>query len=69
MKKLRRMTKKDITGKVVILPLTVDTTSYKYDFEQIGYNSGVYGWNWSAYKKDNDPTWYIQGYRNMPKEN
>ena len=65
MKELKKLTKKDITGKVVILPLTESMEA----FEKIGYNAGIYGWNWSAYKKDGDATWYLQGYRNMPKKN
>lgn len=28
----------------------------------LGYNSGVYGWNWSLYK--DNKTLYIDGYRN-----
>ncbi len=66
MKKLR-LTRKDIIGKAVILPLTVDTFAEGY--REIGYNAGIYGWNWSAYQKDGDATWYIQGYRNFPKTN
>lgn len=60
-----KMTRKDIQGTVLIVPITFALTSDH--FIKIGYNSGVYGWNWSAYKKINDPfTWYIQGYRNFP---
>ena len=29
---------------------------------ELGYNSGVYGWNWSLYM--DDKTLYIDGYRN-----
>lgn len=63
--KKARLTRKDIIGKAVILPLTVDV--FAGDYEEIGYNAGIWGWNWSAYKKDGDATWYLQGYRNFPK--
>ena len=66
MKMIKRMARKDIKGEVVILPITADT-SVTEGYEEVGYNAGVYGWNWSAYKKGNDATWYIQGYRNFPK--
>lgn len=35
-------------------------------YPKIGYNAGVYGWNWSAYQV-NPNTVYIQGYRSFPK--
>lgn len=61
-----KLTRKDVVGNVLIVPLTVSLTTNQ--FIKIGSNSGVYGWNWSAYKKINDPyTWYVQGYRNFPK--
>lgn len=68
MKMIKRMTRKDIKGEVVILPITADTSVNK-GYEEVGFNAGVYGWNWSAYKKDSDAKWYIQGYRNFPKTN
>ena len=68
MKMIKRMTKKDITGEVVILPITADT-SVDEGSHEVGYNAGVYGWNWSAYKRDNYSALYIKGYRNLPKEN
>ena len=68
MKMIKRMSKKDLKGEVVILPITTDT-SVTEGYEEVGYNAGVYGWNWSAYKRNNDFAWYVQGYRNLPKEN
>lgn len=65
---MRRMTKKDVTGKVIILPGTTNTANENGGYKKIGYNAGVNGWNWSAYKRDNDPVLYIQGYRNLPKK-
>ena len=38
----------------------------KYDLIKIGYNSGVYGWNWSAYIDPKTNTLYIDCYRNVP---
>ena len=32
------------------------------DLLELGYNSGVYGWNWSLYL--GEKTLYIDGYRN-----
>lgn len=63
--KKAKLTRKDVKGEVVILPITVDTFAEGY--HEVGYNAGAYGWNWSAYKKSSDPTWYLQGYRNFPK--
>lgn len=31
----------------------------------IGYNSGIYGWNWDAYEIDAN-TVLVTGYRNLP---
>lgn len=63
---MSKLTRKDVVGNVLIVPLTIELLSDQ--FIKIGFNSGVYGWNWSAYKKINDPvTWYIQGYRNFPR--
>lgn len=60
-----KLTRKDIVGNVLIVPITFALTSDQ--FIKIGSNSGVYGWNWSAYKKINNPyTRYVQGYRNFP---
>ena len=60
----KQMTKNDIKGDVIIVPMTEDLSN---NYNKIGYNSGTFGWNWSAYKKVDDPyTWYIQGYRNFP---
>ena len=39
---------------------------YNLPYEKIGSNSGTYGWNWSAYKVDND-TVIVRGYRSFPK--
>ena len=61
---MEKMTKNDIKGDVIIVPMTEDLSN---NYNKIGYNSGTFGWNWSAYKKVDDPyTWYIQGYRNFP---
>jgi len=35
------------------------------DLKCIGYNSGIYGWNWNAYEIDNN-TVLVTGYRNLP---
>ena len=38
----------------------------KYSLVEYGYNSGVYGWNWTAYKDIENDTLYISYYRNVP---
>ena len=38
----------------------------KYDLLKLGSNSGVYGWNWSAYLDPETNTLYISCYRNVP---
>lgn len=65
---MKELTKNDIKNKVVILPGTVNTSNENSGYKKVGYNAGVNGWNWSAYKRDNNSTWYIQGIRNLPKE-
>lgn len=64
--KEKKLTKKDIVGKAFILPISANT-AVGSGYVKVGYNAGVYGWNWSAYKKENDSAWYLQGYRNFPK--
>ena len=43
-----------------------DDNISKYDLKEIGYNSGVYGWNWTAYLYTKTDTLYISCYRNVP---
>ena len=38
----------------------------KYDLIELGYNSGVYGWNWTAYLDPKTSTLYVSCYRNVP---
>ena len=38
----------------------------KNEFRVIGYNRGVYGWNWTAFYDPKEDTLYIDGYRNFP---
>lgn len=38
----------------------------KYDLIELGYNTGVYGWNWTAYLDPKTSTLYISNYRNVP---
>jgi hypothetical protein len=38
----------------------------KYDLVELGYNSGVYGWNWTAYLDSDTNTLYVSYYRNVP---
>ena len=38
----------------------------KYDLLELGYNAGVYGWNWTIYADNRTDTLYISCYRNVP---
>lgn len=38
----------------------------KYDLLKLGSNSGVYGWNWTAYLDTDTNTLYVSNYRNVP---
>ena len=33
---------------------------------ELGYNAGVYGWNFTAYADNENDTLYISYYRNVP---
>lgn len=59
-----KLTNKDITNNFSNIIQAQD--GYTPPYPKIGYNAGVYGWNWSAYQVDRD-TVYIQGYRSFPK--
>ena len=36
-------------------------------WEYLGYNAGVYGWNWTAWLSKDHATVLIASYRNTPK--
>ena len=38
----------------------------KHDLVKLGYNAGVYGWNWTAYADSETDTMYVSYYRNVP---
>lgn len=38
----------------------------KWSLLKLGYNSGVYGWNWTAYLDTGTDTLYVSYYRNVP---
>lgn len=67
------MTKKDLYYYDVINAndnATIDALEKVGLIQKIGYNSGVYGWNWSAYiYKNNLDIIFIEGYRSFPKTN
>lgn len=37
-----------------------------YKLINLGSNSGIYGWNWTAYLDPETDTLYISDYRNVP---
>ena len=43
-----------------------DDNISKYDMEELGSNSGVYGWNWTLYYSPANNTYYCNSYRNAP---
>lgn len=38
----------------------------KASLVKLGYNAGVYGWNWSLYADNETDTLYCSYYRNVP---
>lgn len=45
-----------------------DDSIGKSSLIKLGYNTGVYGWNWTMYLNPSAKTIYISNYRNLPKE-
>ena len=45
-----------------------DDGKSKYDMLELGYNRGLYGWNWTAYLDTKTDTLYIDCYRNVPND-
>ena len=43
-----------------------DCGKSRYDLVELGFNRGVYGWNWTAYADNETDTLYISCYRNVP---
>ena len=43
-----------------------DSGKSRYELKELGYNSGVYGWNWTIYADPATDTLYISCYRNVP---
>ena len=43
-----------------------DSGKSKWELYELGYNSGVYGWNWTTYLDRETSTLYISYYRNVP---
>ena len=43
-----------------------DAPCGKYALLRLGSNSGVYGWNWTAYADTGTDTLYVSYYRNVP---
>lgn len=64
------MTRKELLGYARLHNCIVVKVDYGFDVAKIGgvllgYNSGLYGWNWNAYTIGNNFI-IIQGYRNFP---
>lgn len=43
-----------------------DDNISRSELVELGYNSGVYGWNWTAYLHPETDTMYVSYYRNVP---
>ena len=43
-----------------------DDNLSRSELVELGYNSGVYGWNWTAYLHPETDTLYVSCYRNVP---
>lgn len=38
----------------------------EYDLVELGFNHGIYGWNWTAFFDPDTDTLYVSCYRNVP---
>lgn len=64
---MEKLTRKETIRLTNGLPLyKVDFIPNKLHFKKLGYNHGVYGWNYSVYYNELDNNYYIEGYRNFP---
>ena len=64
-----RLTKNDLKklGKrCIILPYSNPSNYSASGFKKIGWNEGIYGWNWSAYTLEGFNGTLIEGYRSLP---
>lgn len=43
-----------------------DCNKSKYDLVELGFNRGIYGWNWTLYLDTDTDTLYCSCYRNVP---
>ena len=43
-----------------------DDNISKWDLLELGFNHGVYGWNWTCYLDVKTDTIYVSCYRNVP---
>jgi len=43
-----------------------DDGKTRSELVELGYNTGVYGWNWTIYADNSTDTLYISCYRNVP---
>lgn len=58
------MTKNQLTGNVYVLN-DEQYNTIKDDYNPIGYNSGIYGWNYDIYLIGGE--WCVYGYRPLLK--
>lgn len=61
-----RITLKDLKRfgeRCIRLPYADSITN---DCQKVGWNEGVYGWNWSAYTLEGFDGTLLEGYRNFP---
>ena len=72
MESAHRITRKDIENIGARILATGDwlpdsSEMESRGWEYLGYNAGVYGWNWTAWLSKDHATVLIAAYRNTPK--
>ena len=72
MESAHRITRKDVESigaKIIAtgncLPTSAEMESRGWEY--LGYNAGVYGWNWTAWLSKDHATVLMASYRNTPK--
>lgn len=48
------------------VPYGADNSVLRWNAVKIGFNAGVYGWNWTVYTLEDFEGTLIEGYRNYP---
>ena len=65
MYKIPKISRKDIEGATILMSHGGNESSLSAFFDKIGYNAGLYGWNWDAFEAGNVVV--VTGYRSFPR--